>query len=289
MIIVTDRACDLSPSQLVGLKVHFTPMRLTLDGKTYSSGEDLSSEQFYEILAHTDGLPVTSQATPGDFAEIYRRLAQTDPEILSIHISSNLSGTIQSATIGAEMVPEARVTIWDSRTLSCPLAWQVEAAGLAINAGWPLERILAVLERVRSAAEGLFTLDTLKYLIHGGRIGHLKGLLASVLHIRPIIGITKDTGIYYTLAQERTMKRALQKVAESLLRFFPEGSDLRAQLLNGYNPQALADLQVEVEKLFKCHWLPTISVGPILGAHTGPSVVGLCAAPFELFGELSLK
>ena len=213
MQIVTDRGSDALPEQFLGLDVHFVPMRLELDGKTYSSGEDLSSEEFYELLVKTESLPLTSQATPADFADIYRKLAETDPEILSVHISSGLSGTVASARLGAEMVPEARVTIWDSMTLSCPEAWQVEAAAKALKAGWPLARVLSLLDRIRSKTEGVFTLDSLKYLIHGGRISHMKGLIASMLHIRPVIAVEKTSGKYYTLVQEMTMKRAIQKVA----------------------------------------------------------------------------
>jgi fatty acid-binding protein DegV len=90
MQIVTDRASDFAPGQLANLPIHFSPMRMTLDGITYSSGEDLSSEEFYNMIEKTDGLPVTSQASPGDFAEIYRRLSKEDPEILSLHVSSGL-------------------------------------------------------------------------------------------------------------------------------------------------------------------------------------------------------
>jgi DegV family protein with EDD domain len=283
MQIVTDRACDISPEQLAGLNIHFAPMRLTLDGVTYSSGEDLSAEEFYDLLEGTEDLPTTSQATSGDFTALYNRLAETDPEILSIHVSSGLSGTLDSARAGAKDAPQARVTFWDTRTLSCPQAWQVEFAARAAKAGWSLEQILKRLERVNAACEGIFTVETLKYLIHGGRISHLKGLLASVLHIRPIIAVEKDSGVYYTLGQERTNQRALQKIADSLTRFFPHGGRLRVQLLHGKNPAAVALLRDMVAKLFPCQWLPTVSVGPILGAHTGPSLVGLCAAPAELF------
>jgi DegV family protein with EDD domain len=286
MQIVTDRGSDFASGQLEDLEVHYVPMRLELDGKTYSSGEDLTSEAFYELLEKTDGFPVTSQATPADFAALYRRLAQKDPEILSMHISSGLSGTMGSARLGAEMVPEARVTIWDSMTLSCPEAWQVEAAGKAIKAGWPLERVLNLLERIRSKTEGIFTLDALKYLIHGGRISHMKGLIASMLHIRPVIAVEKANGKYYTLAQEMTMKRAIQKVADSMLRFYAEGSRLRVQLLNGKNPEAMARLRDVVAARFDCHWVTPVSIGPILGAHTGPSLVGICAAPLEVFENI---
>ncbi len=286
MQIVTDRACDITAAQLQGLDVHFAPMFLTLEGKSYSSGEDLSPEEFYDLLERTDALPITSQATAGDFATLYRRLAEKDPQILSIHISSGLSGTLDSARMGAEAVPEAQVTFWDSHTLSCPLAWQVEAAARAIQDGWALEQVLQLLQQVHTVTEGLFTVETLKYLIHGGRISHLKGLLASLLQIRPLIAVEKDSGKYYTLGQERTNRRAIEKLAESLLRFYPEGSLLRVQLLHGNNPTGLEVLREAVGKFFQCHWVPTACVGPILGAHTGPSLIGLCTAPLEVFGGL---
>lgn len=286
MQILTDRASDMSKEQLARLKIHFVPMHLTLDGKSYSSGEDLSSEAFYDLLEKTESFPTTSQPSAGLFAELYRKLAKDDPEIFSIHISSGLSGTLDSARAGAAMVPEAKVTFWDTKTLSCPEAWQVEAAAHAVEAGWSMDRIFKMLEKLREKCEGLYTLDTLKYLIHGGRISHMKGLLASMLQIRPIIGVTKDTAKYYTLGQERTMKRALQKLADLAGGFYPEGTPLRVQLLHGKNPECVATLRELMQNRFECHWTPTATVGPILGAHTGGSLVGMGVGPLELFREL---
>ncbi len=283
MQIVTDRACDLSDAQLKNLKLHYIPMLMTLDGKTYSSGVDITSEQFYDLIEKTEGLPVTSQPSPGAFAELYRELAKTDPDILSIHVSSGLSGTIQSAKLAVEMVPEARVTVWDSQTLSAPLGWQVEAAAKAAQAGVPLAQILEKLDRIRKSTEGMFTLDSLKYLIHGGRISHMRGLVASLLQIRPIIAVDKVTCKYYTVSQERTFKRAIQKLAEMLERFYPKGTVLRVQLLNAKNPDALELLRQAVERLYKCEWEPTLTIAPILGAHVGPTMIGLCVGPAELF------
>lgn len=286
MQILTDRASDMVAAQLVGLNVHFVPMHLTLDEKTYASGEDLSSEEFYDLLEKTDGFPTTSQPSSGLFADLYRKLAQTDPEILSIHISSGLSGTLDSARTGASMVPEAKVTFWDTKTLSCPEAWQVEVAAKALQAGWSLERILKLLDQMRKDCEGMFTLDTLKYLIHGGRISHLKGLLASVLKIRPIIGVDKEHGKYYNLGQERTMRRALQKLVDAVGNFYPEGTPLRVQLLHGKNPEGIVLLRELMQERFKCHFTPTAVVGPILGAHTGGSLIGLSVGPAALFREV---
>ncbi len=287
MQIVTDRGCDISPEQSEGLSIHFAPMRLTLGDKTYSSGVDLSAEEFYGLLEKTDEMPVTSQATSGDFAEIYRKLAQTDPDILSIHISSGLSGTYDSAISGAQMVPEAKVTHWDTRTLSCPEAWQVEYAARAVKNGLPLENILKSLEKMRGLCEGIFTVENLKYLIHGGRISHIQGLLASLLQIRPVIAVGKADGKYYTLAKERTTLKALQKIARTIGDFNPDTRKIQVQLLHGNNPDAVAHLKEEITKLYDVIWLPTIHVGPILGAHTGYSLVGACVAPYQALHDVT--
>ena len=283
MQIVTDRGADLSPSQLEGITVHFTPMRLTLDGKTYSSGEDVTPEQFYDLMSESSGFPTTSQATSGDFAALYRELAREDPEIFSIHISSGLSGTLSSAKTGAQMTPEAKVTFWDTKTLSCPEGWQVELAAQALKAGWPLDRVLRRLEELSAKTVEMFTLDTMKYLIHGGRISHMKGLIASLLHILPIIGVELESGKYIQLGQERTMKRALDRMVTLLQGHYAAGSELRVQLMHGKNPEMVAYLKDQLERVFRCCWLPTVSVAPILGAHTGPSLVAFSAAPLELF------
>jgi DegV family protein with EDD domain len=286
MHIITDRACDLSAEQQEGLRLKYVPMKMTLDGKTYSSGEDISSEEFYDLLETTDGFPTTSQPSAGDFAELYRTSAQEDPEILSIHVSSGLSGTLNSAQLAAGMVPEAKITFWDTKTLSCPEAWQVEAAARGLKAGWSLEKIFARMREIGQKCEGLYTLDTLKYLIHGGRISHLKGLLASVLQIRPLIAVDKEHGKYYTLAQERAIKRAILKIPEVVTQFYPEGSRLRVQLLHGKNPEGLVMLREKMAGMFQCCWTPTVSVGPILGAHTGGGLIGLAFGPAELFEDI---
>ncbi len=283
MQIVTDRGCDLSTQQLQELPpIHSIPMKLTLDGKTYSSGEDLTSEEFYRLLDETGAYPTTSQPGTGDFVELYRRLAQDDPQILSIHISSGLSGTLNSARVAAEMVPEAQITIWDTMTLSAPEGWQVEAAGRALKAGWDLNSTLELMEKVRRMTTGFFTLDTLKYLIHGGRISHLKGLLASLLNIRPVISVSKEDGRYVTMAQERTFRRAIQRMAQEVIKMYPQSKKLRLQLIHAHNPTGIEMLREAMENLVQCEWLPPVTVGPILGAHTGSTLVGICAAPAEL-------
>jgi fatty acid kinase fatty acid binding subunit len=285
--IVSDSGMDLSAEQMEGLDIHIVPLTVTLEGKSYRSGIDISSEQFYQLLEATDNYPSTSQPSAGDFAALYQSLAERDPEILSIHISSGLSGSLQSAQAGAMLVPQARVTFFDTKTLSCPMGWQVEAAARAVKAGWPLDQILSMLDRIQAQSEGIFTLNTLKYLIHGGRISHLKGLIASLLNIKPVIGVEKVGGTYISLGQEITIKRAIHKIASVVEARYPSGTPMRIQLLHGDNPEGVALLKERLTQLFKCNFLQTTAVGPVLGAHTGPGLVGLAFAPEAGFPKLS--
>ncbi len=288
MQIVTDSGTDvgLLPERASELGIHVVPLVVTLDGKSYREHVDIETGAFYDLLSATDSLPTTSQPSAGDFAELYRQLAATDPDILSIHMSSGLSGTLNSALAGAALVPEAHVTHIDTKTLSAGAGWQVIAAGLANKAGWPIERILDLVAKVGAATESLFTLNELKYLIHGGRISHMKGLIASVLNIKPVIGVEKVNGTYVQLGQARAFKGAVEKIVGLIKRQHPEGSALRVQVLYAHNPEGAAMLRERIDQFFACTWLPMGPMSLVLGAHTGPTMVGVAYAPLSAFAEV---
>jgi len=130
MKIVTDSGTDLSlsPEQLAELNINVVPLIVTLEGETYREGVDIVPDAFYRLLETTQHFPSTSQPSVGSFSELYRRIAVTDPDILSIHMSSGLSGTFSVAQAAAKLVPEANVTHVDTKTLSAAAGWQVEAA-----------------------------------------------------------------------------------------------------------------------------------------------------------------
>ncbi len=281
MQIVTDSGADLDlgPLECAELGIHVVPLTAVLEGKTYREGGPEQLESFYRVLSESGSLPTTSQPSVGDFAELYARLAQSDPEILSIHMSSGLSGTLRSAQSAAQMTPEAHVTFVDTKTLSAAAGWQVEAAAKALRAGWALERALALVTRIGAASDALYTLEDLRYLIHGGRIGHMKGLIASVLRIKPLIGVEKVNGTYVQRGQVRSFQRALQGLVDLIAAQWGSGSALRAQVRHAANPEGAARLRELMDVTFKCQWLPTGPLSLVLGAHTGPSMVGVCYAP----------
>lgn len=288
MQIVTDSGTDagLVAENLQELNVHVVPLLVTLGDATFREGVDIKPGAFYRLLEESETLPVTSQPSAGDFATVYRRLAADDPDILSIHISSGLSGTLNSARAAVQSVPEANVILVDTKTLSAPAGWQVIAAARAVRAGWPLERVLALLDRIRAATDAVYTLRDLKYLIHGGRISHMKGLIASVLNIKPIIGVEKERGTYVQFGQARAFSRAVRGVVDQMARQHPPGSALRVQVLHANDPEAGTMMREAVEERFDCTWLPMGPLSLVLGAHTGPSMVGVGYAPEATFADV---
>lgn len=288
MQIVTDSGTDLKldPAQLSALNIHIVPLTVTLDGKTYREGLDIQPAEFYRLLDATTSLPTTSQPSAGEFASVYRRLAEHDPDILSIHISSGLSGTYNSAVTGGQMVPEAHITHVDTKTLSGAAGWQVEAAARAARAGWTKERILTLLKRISDASDSIYTLSDLKYLIHGGRISHMKGLIASLLNIKPLIGVEKVNGTYDQRGSSRTFAGGLRGLVDLIGKQYTSGSELRTQVLHAFNPEGAEQLRTLVNERFHCTWMPGGPMSLVLGAHTGWSMVGVAFAPAATFEEI---
>ena len=288
MQIVTDSGTDLalSPEQIAELEIHIVPLSVTLDGTTYREGIDIDPQAFYRRLEASKGLPTTSQPAAGEFAELYRQLAVHDPDILSIHMSSGLSGTYNSAQAGAKLAPEAKVTVVDTKTLSGTAGWQVMAAVRARLAGWSKEQILPLLARISAASDSLFTLKELKYLIHGGRISHMKGLIASALNIKPMIGVEKEGGTYVQRGQVRTFRRALQGLVKLISEQHPSGSALHVQVMHSQNPEGAEMLHDLLDAEFDSTWLPTDQMSLVLGAHTGPSMVGVAYAAQAAFAGM---
>jgi len=288
MKIVTDSGTDLSLSteEQSSLNIHVVPLTVTLDEKSYKEGVDIQPEDFYSLLEDSGNLPSTSQPSAGEFAEIYKKIAVEDADILSIHISSGLSGTFNAAKAGAELVPEANITVVDTKTLSAAAGWQVEAAARAFKAGWLKDKVFALMERIGAASESLYTLKELKYLIHGGRISHMKGLIATALNIKPLIGVEKVDGTYVQHGQVRTFKNAVKGLVDLIAKQHKPGSALRTQVLHSLNPEGAAMLRELVDLKFDCSWLPIGPMSLVLGAHTGPSMVGVAYGSLAEFEDI---
>jgi DegV family protein with EDD domain len=289
MQIVVDHAFDLSPEQLDGFPLHYVPMWVNLDGRSYSAGVELTSQGFYQLIKTSSHTPTTSMPTLKDFENVYKPLAALDDEILSIHVSSQLSGTYDAARLSAAALPAAHITVVDSRSVSVLYGWQVRMAALAATAGWSIPRILKLLEQVRRETIGNFTVLDMHHLIHSGRLGLLRSMLASMLNIKPIISVDQISGVLIGTGREMTFKRAIRKICEKVFERFPKSASLCLQIVHGDNLPGVKLLREQMAELLLQHrypdpiWQPVLTIGPALGAHGGPTLIGLAAAPAELF------
>lgn len=286
MKIVTDCAADMPVGELERLGITEAPLFIQFpDGEVNST--DITADQFYDRLeAMRPAIPTTTQPSSGMFADIYRRVAEVDREILSIHISSGLSGTLNAARLGGEQAaPAAHVTAWDSLTLSGGERFQVLAAALAVAAGWALPAIQSRLEEIRARCEVIYTLQTLEYLARGGRIGRVKALAGALLHIKPVIRVQHDDGKYTTVASVRTMSQAIAAIGEYLHGVYAS-TPLWVTVLHGrlaQDAEALASLLKGRLQVAKAELL---RISPVLGVHTGPGIVGAAAVPLSLLQDL---
>jgi DegV family protein with EDD domain len=286
MKIVTDCAADLQPEEVKQLGITVAPLFIQFPEGEINS-DDITPDQFYDRLEKmAPKVPTTAQPSAGIFADLYRRLANLGEEIMSIHVSSGLSGTIQSARLGMQNVPNAMIHMVDAMTLSGGERFQVLAAAMAARAGKSKEFILERLTKIRESTELIYTLETLEYLQRGGRIGRVQALAGMLLRVKPIINVDKKDGKYTTVGKERTVPKALESIVDHIYKIYGSQKPLWVSVMHGrFQDQAdrmaaLIQTKVNVAKL------EILRISPVLGVHTGPGIVGLAVVPMELMEGL---
>ncbi|MDN7243959.1 DegV family protein [Planococcus shenhongbingii] len=205
--IVTDSTADLKPEVIEKYNLHVVPLSIQIGGQTYLDRVDLEPKAFLDLMKNTPELPKSSQPAPGVFKELYDRLGQNGDQVLSIHMTGGMSGTVESARTAAELT-DTDVTVIDSRYISHALAFQVfEAADMA-KQGKPMEEIVARVHQIRENSKLYVVVDTLDNLVKGGRIGKGRAMLGSFLKIKPIASL--DGGEYTPVAKVRSYKQVVQ-------------------------------------------------------------------------------
>jgi len=283
--ILTDCAADLPWDEVEDLGVTVAPLYIQFpEGETNSA--DLTPDEFYDRLQEmSPNIPTTAQPAPGIFENLYRKLAEAGEEILSIHISSGLSGTIQSARLGAQQVADTAVTVFDSMTLSGAQRFQVMTAALANKAGWAKDAIMERLEHVRENTEVIYTLDTLEYLAHGGRIGRVQALASSLLNIKPVIRVDRADGQYSTVNKGRTLKKAMSMMADHLAEMYQDDSPVWVSVMHGQMAEKADEFAQMLKDRLDVAKIETLRISPVLGVHTGPGIVGATVVPMRLMAE----
>jgi len=267
--IVTDSSADLPAPIAQELGISVVPLYVRFGDEVYRERVDISDEEFYQKLLHGAVHPMTIQPGPQDFAEVYQKLSEEADTIVSIHISSKLSGTLNSALQAKNMIAsKCPIKVVDSQTITLALGFMTTAAAEAANAGKSLQQVLAVVKEAMHDAHSLVLLDTLKYLHLGGRIGKAKTLLGTVLNVKPMITI-RD-GEVVPAGQVRSRAKGIERLVD-----FVKNATHIEDLSIAYSTtldeaQALSQC---VASIFTKGKVGLARLGTTLGVHTGPGTL----------------
>jgi DegV family protein with EDD domain len=275
--IVTDSTADL-PQQLARQRaIRVVPLTLNFEGRSLLDGVDIRPSEFYRKLPNATTHPTTSQPSPGQFADVYSELLADHSEVVSIHISEKLSGTYASAVQASEMTDPKRVRVIDSQLVSMSLGLLTLAASQMAVQGENAETIVQRASAMRDRVQTFFSVATLEFLRRGGRIGRASAMLGSVLQVKPVLCI-RD-GLVTPLERVRTFDRALNRIVE-LSREVDSGKGLCVIVGHGDAEADAERVARELEPIAETLMIQPL--GPVVGAHAGPGVVGVGVYPADI-------
>lgn len=270
--VVLDSTSDYPEAQARFPNMRFVPLYVRFGDETYKDYVELGPAEFYSRLRTSPVLPATAQPTPQDFLTTYESLAGYE-RIYSLHVSSKLSGTFQSAELAATELGGDRVRVVDSMTASLAIAMLAHAVQRRLARGTTDDEIAALVERFHRESSVVFTVETLEYLQRGGRIGRAAALAGSLLNVRPILAV--QDGEVVAVARVRGRKKAL---AEFERRFASETEDrpgLRVAIAHADAPEWVGTISELVWRVRpKAEIEFTATLGAVVSTHTGPGAVG---------------
>ena len=273
--VITDSTAYLPDDLVKKLNITVAPQILIWGEQTFLDGVDIQPIEFYKRLTTAKVMPTTSQVTPVTMKAIYEKLLGEGCEIIGIYLSSKLSGTVQSALLAKDMIPEAKdkITVVDSCLTSMAMGFQVLRVAEAAQGGAKMAECQKIAEKAKAHTGVLFVVDTLEFLHRGGRIGGAKKFFGTALNIKPILEL-RD-GRIEAVEQVRTKGKAYERMLELLEERIGGRTPLR---LSSLHANAEADARSLFDKAVeKLHPIETVfaSVSPVIGAQAGPGTVGL--------------
>jgi DegV family protein with EDD domain len=277
--IVTDGAADVPTQWEKEYGIDIIPINIQFGEKTYLQNVDLDTEGFYKLVDETRKIPKTSQPSPHQFKEFYKKIAQKGDTILSVHVTSKLSGTYASAVAAAEeLKDEFKVFPVDSAGGSLGLGFMCREARRMDRGGKSVEQIVAYLEGIRDRVRVILTLETLEYARMSGRVGTLSAALASVLNVKPI-AVLKN-GVVDMVEKVRTRKTALERVISMAVEEFGD-EPIYLGILQARDITSGNALMAEAKKRFNSKETIMNELSISLAANFGPGTVGLVLYPLE--------
>jgi DegV family protein with EDD domain len=277
--IVTDSTCDLPKAWFTRYNITVVPINIQFGTHTYREGIDIDPETFYTQINDQGELPTTSQPSIGEFQEIYESLAADGSEILSIHVTSKLSGTWQTAALTIRQLKDRiKIALVDSQTGSVGLGLMVREAAQLVEAGLTVEAIVARLEARRAEINVFIMLKDLRYARMSGRVGRLRESLASLLNVKPIVGV--DQGSLVSLERVRGQKKGYDRMV-SIAQEMVAAAPVHLAVSHALDREQADQLLAQAQTRLNCQDSFIADLALSLAVHFGPGTVGLATYPAD--------
>ena len=264
--VVTDSTADLPDEWRKRYDVEVVPLKVLFGKETFRDRVDLTDDQFFDRLAASSALPTTSAPSPGEFAEVYSRLARDYEGCISIHIGAQLSGTAEAARVGAQSVEGFKVEVVDSETVSMPIAFLCRAAAGAPDLETATREVKSRVPKCRVLA----LLDTLRYVEMGGRVSRAQAMIGTMLDLKPLL-LVVDREIK-SVDRVRTRARAIPRMVEFFRNELPVES---VAVMHAQAPEEAEQIAGALRRELPDVQVPVGRIGCVLGTHTGPKALGL--------------
>jgi DegV family protein with EDD domain len=271
--VVVDSTAYIPQALIEQHNIHVIPLLVNWSGESLRDNVDITPDEFYKRLETAKEMPSTSQPSAGEFYDLYSKVAEEAESIVSLHISSELSGTVASAHAAAKLMEDFPVEIVDSESTSMGLGYMALAAARAVENGASAKEAASVARAMIPQSRIVFVVDTLEFLHRGGRIGGASRLFGSMLSIKPLLEVQE--GKIEALEKVRTKKKAVNRLLDIVAESCAGKSKVYAAVANASAHQEAQSVADEVQKRLDPAELYVVDLSPVIGTHTGPGLVGI--------------
>ncbi len=271
--LITDSTCDIAPQVLASKGIQFVPLKVLFKDKEYVDKIDLTNPEFYEMMRNSKELPTTSQVNPGEFYDVFESALKEGSEVVGLFLSSELSGTYNSAVIAKEMLGSDKIHLIDSRSVSFALGLMVLKTQQKIDDGASVSEVIQFASEMCANSQLYGMLDTLENLKKGGRLSSGTAMIGKMLNLKPIIEVKE--GRVNVAEKARGSRKGLAWMIDQLAASYPDGQIDELAIAHANDLENLKDIKALLLEKFNIGTIHEIEIGSVVGTHTGQGAVGV--------------